>query len=85
MSEEATMWYGLCGYWTADWSKLSRSGNGIPTCPGCGAPGFTATVTEWWRNVDTYEREDQKGISHPGYRASIEATEGQCPKAKPHE
>ena len=38
--ERSPVWYGTCGHWTADWSKLRVPG--IPTCPLDGAPGFHA-------------------------------------------
>ena len=61
------VWYGMCGHWTADWSKLTAPG--VPACPLDGSPGFHAEPT-WWADVDRYEAD-----SHPGYRAEIEAKE----------
>lgn len=75
------LWYGLCGYWTDDWDKLTSSTgphSGIPLCPGCGAPGFIQPVAEWWANVDSYEAH-----GNPGYRAKVEAEKEICPRANP--
>lgn len=61
------VWYGTCGHWTSDWSKLGHGP--VPLCPLDGAPGFHAEPT-WWRDVDAYE-----AAGHPGYRARVEALE----------
>lgn len=69
-----SLWYGLCGYWTTDWSKLGNfKTGGIPCCPWCRAPGFITTEKEWWKNVDAYEQAHQ-----PGYRSEIEAKQEKC-------
>ncbi len=54
---ERGIWYatGKCGYWTDDWSKLTSS-NGIPTCPGCGAPGFQTTAGEWFDGAKEFAK-----------------------------
>lgn len=61
------VWYGMCGHWTSDWSKLKR--DTVPLCPLDGSPGFHAEET-WWQDVDAYE-----AAGHPGYREKIEALE----------
>jgi hypothetical protein len=61
------VWYGMCGHWTADWSKLKRGS--VPLCPLDSRPGFHAEET-WWQDIDAYEAD-----GHPGYRAKIEALE----------
>lgn len=80
-----TLWYGLCGMWTDDWSKLNDTkgdGTGIPCCPGCGAVGFVEDVQTWWLNVDAYEAGGTDGRNpHPGYRKEVEASRGICPVA----
>lgn len=78
-SKPAEVWYGLCGYWTDDWSKLRTVGSGIPCCPECGAVGFQQSADEWWRQVDAYE-----AAGHSGYRAKVEADKGKCPRATAH-
>lgn len=40
-----------CTYWTDDFSKLGRTGFGIPCCPVCGMVGFQCTFEEWIINV----------------------------------
>jgi len=85
------VWYGICGYWTDDWSALSSTppdakGHGIPCCPVCGAVGFMEDAQTWWANVDAYEAGAVEGRPdvkpHPGYRAQVEADRGVCPHAK---
>jgi hypothetical protein len=49
------IWYGLCTYWTDDWSTLSRTGHGIPCCPFCGAVGFQASAADWWAGAGRFE------------------------------
>lgn len=61
------VWYGTCGHWTADWSKLKRGG--VPLCPIDGSPGFHGD-DDWWAQVDAYEAN-----GHPGYRKKVEALE----------
>lgn len=61
------VWYGVCGHWTSDWSKLLEGPP--PLCPIHRAPGFHAEPT-WWADVDKYEAD-----GHPGYRADVEALE----------
>lgn len=80
------IWYGLCSYWTDDWSKLSDTGekqgvgkgHGIPCCPICGAVGFEQSATDWWRQVDEYEAD-----GHPGYRAQVMAQKEVCNRVAP--
>lgn len=64
------VWYAtnphLCGYWTDDWSKLSRFGVGtvvtvgIPCCPFCGCPGMQITFEEWMGGAREHERKEDK-------------------------
>lgn len=62
---QTVVWYGICGHWTDDWTKLQ--GVGVPRCPIDGAPGYHASPT-WWADVDRYEAD-----GHPGYRAKVMA------------
>lgn len=57
------LWYGMCSYWTDDWSKLSKTGPGIPVCPCCKTPGFIENAQEWLSAAMAYEMEnsDAKG------------------------
>lgn len=70
---ERGVWYasGNCGYWTDDWSKLPSRG-GIPSCPGCGAPGFQTTARGWWAGVDSYDKD------HPYYKAFVSESKEHC-------
>lgn len=77
------MWYGLCTYWTDDWSKLSSTGTsigrfsekpmpGIPCCPNCGAVGFQCFVDEWNKSVEEYDKKE------PGYAQFIADMKENC-------
>lgn len=74
---ERGLWYGQCGYWTDNWSKLVLMGPGIPCCPGCGSPGFQITAREWFDGVKKYE-----DAGNAGYAVQVEAQRDTCPRAK---
>ena len=79
--DRSRVWYGLCEYWTDDWSKLKDTtgdGRGIPCCPVCGAVGFEQSAADWWRQVDEYE----VLMGHPGYRKQIEDAKERCDRAR---
>lgn len=44
MSEErsAPVWYGVCGHWTSDWSKLKRAG--VPAALAAADPALAARM-----------------------------------------
>ena len=67
------VWSGPCGYWTDDWTKLGRTGLGIPCCPACGAPGFQHDGEEWFGGAKRYELD-----GHPGYEAELLARKERC-------
>ena len=54
---ERLLWYGLCGYWTDDWQKLSQTSGAlkIPACPQCNRPGFQMRWCEWFEGVDKFQ------------------------------
>lgn len=70
------LWYGGCGYWTADWSKLANTQadrRGVPLCPGCGAPGFIADKSKWWDGAKQFEQD-----GHPGYVKFLRRNRERC-------
>ena len=67
------MWYGPCGYWTDDWSRLSVPAHGIPQCPICETPGCRISVKEWNDAVASYQ-----SAGHPGYAAFYADQKEQC-------
>ncbi len=64
------VWYGLCTYWTENFSKLL--GPGVPLCPVCRSPGFEATAEEWNGGLEPFEAD------HPGYVAVVAANREIC-------
>ena len=71
------LFYGMCGYWTDDWSKLKTTG-GIPCCPVCGAVGFQATAEDWFDGAVGYEED-----GHPRYVEWLKSVNGTCHHRKP--
>lgn len=64
--DESLLWYGMCTYFTEDWSTLSRTPSiegrpGIPCCPRCGCVGFQAPASGYWAAVMKHDE------THPGY------------------
>ena len=70
------IWYGPCGYWTDDWTKLASSDGLIPLCPRCGAPGFQTTYGDWIMQARAFE---SKG--NADYVRYLKCVNGKiCPK-----
>jgi hypothetical protein len=61
LAPSSMVWYGLCTYWTDDWSTLGRTAHDIPCCPRCGAVGFQAPASEWWAGAARFEEEGNDG------------------------
>lgn len=85
MSTDQEIWYGPCGFWTDDWSKLStitmereyQSGeiqarSGIPCCPKCKAPGFQSSKADWEKRIAELNK------TYPLYDRFIQRTKNVC-------
>lgn len=70
------IWYGPCAFWTDEWDTLTASPGGIPTCPGCGAPGSIIEAGQWFDGLDRY---DQENPEDKEYRLSVMALFNKCP------
>lgn len=72
------IWYSAgqhCGYWTDDWSKLSRHTPGIPCCPHCGCVGMQTTARDWLAVPDLFLD------THPRYDEWLPQSKEQCGRA----
>lgn len=67
------VWYGSCGYWTDDWSRLPLVRQHIPVCPECKAPGFQITFLEWARGAKKH------ADANPGYLERLGGMRERCP------
>lgn len=65
------IWYGVCSYWTDDWSKLG-SYKGMPVCPVCGKPGFQEEAKRWLGAVA------EANAENPGYAEFMLSIKEQC-------
>lgn len=71
---DGRVFYGLCTFWTDDWSVISSS-SGIPACPKCGGVGFETTLTKWMAGA---RRHEEDSPPHPGYVQMIVWAKGRC-------
>lgn len=88
MADKQPVWYGVCGHWTADWSKLKRAGvpaelaqanpalaarlKGKGGLPVCPIDGAPGYHAAASWWADVDAYEAE---GNPGYRASVEALE----------
>ena len=77
MNHKALIVYGARCVW---WDSIDKaailntpSGHGLPRCPHCKGVLMQQSESDWWREVDLYERD-----GHPGYRKMVEWWRGKC-------
>ena len=68
------LWYGICGMWTDDLTKINSGPP--PHCPECGSPGFQVTAKEWFDGIENYAKEN------PGYHEEVNQKREKCPKPR---
>jgi hypothetical protein len=69
---EQGVWYGLCAFWTDDWSQLKSVNGMIPCCPTCGSVGFQTTFGCWMGGARDFDS------IHPRYVEFLESHKAHC-------
>lgn len=64
------IWYGICTYWTDDWTKVASGA--IPCCPKCGSPGFQIEAGQWEAGAQQF------AATHPGYLVVLSDCKERC-------
>lgn len=56
-SPNRSVWYGICSYWTDDWTKLKVAMGHIPVCPECGNIGRHVPAKEFFEDIALTEKQ----------------------------